>query len=223
MLSVSDTGTGMDPETVARAFEPFFTTKEAGQGTGLGLAMVYGIVKQSGGDIRVLTEPGRGTTFRICFPRLESGEEASRETTPFLLRPGGSGSETILVLEDETSLRGLIRQVLVRRGYTVLDTGDPHEAIRICEQRAETIDLLVTDVIMPGMNGPQVVERVARLQPQMRILYISGYTAKALLDHGIGQNVSFFAKPFSPEALARKIREVLDAPSHLAEDKDEPE
>ncbi len=211
MLSVSDTGAGMDQETVARAFEPFFTTKEPGQGTGLGLAMVYGIIKQSGGDIRVFTEPGQGTTFKIYFPRLESGEETARESAPFSLRPGGTGTETILVLEDEMALRALVRQVLVRRGYTVLDTGDPAEAIAICEHRGDTIDLLITDVIMPGMSGPQVVERVSRLHPEIRILYTSGYTAKALIDHGVGQPFSFFAKPFSPEALASKVREVLDA------------
>ena len=211
MLSVSDTGAGMDAETLARAFEPFFTTKESGQGTGLGLAMVYGIVKQSGGDIHVSTEPGQGTTFRIYFPRLESGEEAARESAPFSLRPAGSGTETILVLEDETALRELVRQVLVRRGYTVLDTGDPAEAIAICERRGDTIDLLITDVIMPGMSGPQVVERVSRLHPEIRILYTSGYTARALIEHGVDQRFSFFAKPFSPEALARKVRDVLDA------------
>ncbi len=218
MLSVADTGAGMDRETVARAFEPFFTTKEPGQGTGLGLAMVYGIVKQSGGDIRVFTEPGHGTTFKIYFPRLEEGEEAARESPPFSLRPGGTGSETILVLEDETALRELVRQVLARRGYTVLATGDPSEAIRICEQRGETIDLLITDVIMPGMSGPQVVERVIALHPGMRILYTSGYTAKALIDHGVSSHVSFFAKPFSPEALAAKVREALDAPLNIGED-----
>jgi PAS domain S-box-containing protein len=211
MLSVSDTGAGMDQETVARAFEPFFTTKEPGQGTGLGLAMVYGIVKQSGGDIRVFTEPGHGTTFKLYFPRLESGEETARESAPFSLRPAGSGTETILVLEDETAVRELVRQVLVRLGYTVLDTGDPAEAIAICKQRGDAIDLLITDVIMPGMSGPQVVEQVIRLHPEIRILYTSGYTAKALIEHGMGQHVSFFAKPFSPEALASKVREVLDA------------
>jgi PAS domain S-box-containing protein len=216
MLSVSDTGAGMDAETLARAFEPFFTTKEAGKGTGLGLAMVYGIVKQSGGDIHVLTEPGRGTTFNIYLPRLESGVEAVVESPPFSLRPSGQGSETILVLEDETSLRSLIRQVLVRRGYTVLDTGDPDEAIRICQQRGITIHLLITDVIMPKMSGPQVVEHVIKLCPEMRILYVSGYTAKALAQLESGPTspgqpgISFFPKPFTPEALADKVREMLD-------------
>ncbi|HTA41061.1 MAG TPA: response regulator [Bryobacteraceae bacterium] len=217
MLSVSDTGAGMDKETVARVFEPFFTTKEPGEGTGLGLAMVYGIVKQSGGDIRVLTAPGRGTTFKLYLPRLQRGVEATTETPPFLLRPVARGSETILVLEDETSLRGLIRQILTRRGYTVLDTGDPAEAIHICEQRGDSIALLITDVIMPKMSGPQVVERVSRLRPEMKILYTSGYTGKTLKQYGVGdragQNgIAFFAKPFTPDGLARKVREVLDAP-----------
>jgi two-component system, cell cycle sensor histidine kinase and response regulator CckA len=214
----------MDAETVARAFEPFFTTKEAGKGTGLGLAMVYGIVKQSGGDIRVITEPGRGTTFKIYFPRLESGVEATVESPPFMLRPSGHGSETLLVLEDETALRSLIRQVLVHRGYTVLDTGDPSEAIRICEQRGATIDLLITDVIMPKMSGPQVVERVIKLCPEMRILYTSGYTARALAELGTGPTspgqpgISFFAKPFTPESLADKVREMLDEPLDMLDD-----
>ncbi len=220
MLSVSDTGAGMDQETMARAFEPFFTTKDPGKGTGLGLAMVYGIVKQSGGDIRIFTQPGQGTTFRIYLPRLESGVEAAKESPPFFLRPLGHGSETILVLEDETALRNLIRQVLVSRGYTVLDTGDPTEAIRICE-RGGTIALLVTDVIMPKMSGPQVVERVIKLRPDMKILYTSGYTAKALVQHGVGQagigqnGIAFFAKPFAPEALAAKVREVLDSSAEI--------
>ncbi len=218
MLSVSDTGGGMDKDTVARAFEPFFTTKEQGKGTGLGLSMVYGIVKQSGGDIRVFTERGQGTTFRIYLPRLEGGVEAIAEDSPFLLRPAGQGSETILLLEDETALRGLMREVLVRRGYTVLDSGDPAEAIRICEQHRESIALLITDVIMPKMSGPQVVERVLETLPSLRILYISGYTGRALVQNGVGRigpgqsRISFFAKPFTPEALASKVRAVLDAP-----------
>lgn len=216
MLSVSDTGAGMDKETVARVFEPFFTTKEPGEGTGLGLAMVYGIVKQSGGDVRVLTAPGRGTTFKIYLPRLTKGVEAAAETPPFLLRPISRGSETILVLEDEASVRGLIRQILTHRGYHVLDTGDPAEAIRICEQSGDSIALLITDVIMPKMSGPQVVERVIRLRPGLRILYTSGYTGRALRQYGIGERVghngiAFVAKPFTAEGLARKVRDVLDA------------
>lgn len=211
MLSVSDTGAGMDKETVARAFEPFFTTKGPGQGTGLGLAMVYGIVKQSGGEIRVLTAPGRGTTFKIYLPRLENAVETAPETPPFLLRPAAQGSETILVLEDETALRRLIRQVLTDRGYTVFDTGDPVEAIRICERHEDEISLLVTDVIMPKMSGPKVVERITEVRPTMKILYTSGYTGKALKQYGVGQNgISFLAKPFTPEGLARKVRDVLD-------------
>jgi len=223
MLSVADTGGGMDQETLARAFEPFFTTKEAGQGTGLGLAMVYGIVKQSGGDIKVFTEPGRGTTFRIYLPRIDSDEETPRETAPFSLRLSGRGSETILVLEDETALRSLMRKVLAERGYTVLDTGDPEEAIRICAERGETIDLLVTDVIMPKLSGPQVVERVLAIHPDMKVLYTSGYTAKALIHHGVGQSVSFLAKPFSPESLEAKVRQVLDSESDIEDDAEESE
>jgi PAS domain S-box-containing protein len=223
MLAVTDTGSGMDPETLARAFEPFFTTKEPGKGTGLGLAMVYGIVKQSGGDIRVSTAPGQGTTFRICFPRLVGAVESVMESAPFKLRgllspTPDRGSETILVLEDEPALRALMRRALSGRGYTVFDTGDPGEAIRICEEHGCAIDLLLTDIIMPKMSGPQVVERVMGMCPRLRILYTSGYTGNALTQHGFSpesvdhETISFFAKPFTTEALAKKVRQILDLP-----------
>jgi len=210
MLAVSDNGSGMDKETAARAFEPFFSTKDPGKGTGLGLAMVYGIVKQSGGDIQIDSEPGRGSTFRIYLPRLEDGEEDAVEPPPFFLRKR-LGSETILVLEDENALRALVRQVLVRNGYTVLDTGDAAEAVRICGEYEGNIALLVTDVILPQMTGPEAAAQALEFRPEMKVLYTSGYTANALIHRGAGQQEAvFFAKPFTPDALARKVREVLD-------------
>jgi PAS domain S-box-containing protein len=209
MLSVTDTGSGMDPDVAARIFEPFFTTKEVGKGTGLGLAMAYGIVKQSGGDIQVYTEPGRGTTFKIYLPRLPQTFEAVPESSPFDLRPL-KGTETILVLEDEQSLRNLMRQVLSGVGHTVLDTGDPDEAIRFCEEYPGEIALLVTDMVLPKLSGPQVAERLLKLRPAMRIIYTSGYPGKAATSP-LRQQGSVFEKPFTPDALIRKVRQTLDS------------
>jgi two-component system, cell cycle sensor histidine kinase and response regulator CckA len=211
MLTVTDSGSGMDSETAARVFEPFFTTKEIGKGTGLGLAMTYGIVKQSGGDIRVYTELGRGTTFKIYLPRLERAEEPAAESVPFNLRKV-QGTETILVLEDENALRGLIRQVLSRAGHTVLDTGDPEEAIQLCQRHPGDIALFITDMVLPKLSGPQVAERVLQLRPGVRIIYTSGYPGKASIPNRLRQyGTTFFEKPFTPDTLVRKVRAVLDA------------
>jgi hypothetical protein len=211
MLAVSDTGSGMDLETAARVFEPFFTTKEIGKGTGLGLAMAYGIVKQSGGDIRVYTDVGRGTTFKIYLPRLERAEEPAAEPAPFSLR-AMRGTETILVLEDENALRGLIRQVLSGAGHTVLDTGDPDEAIQLCERHPGDIALFITDMVLPKLSGPQVAERVLQIRPGVRIIYTSGYPGKATIPNRLRQyGTTFFEKPFTPDTLVRKVRAVLDA------------
>ena len=211
MLTVSDTGSGMDAETAARVFEPFFTTKELGKGTGLGLAMAYGIVKQSGGDIRVYTEAGRGTTFNIYLPRLERAEETVAEPAPFSLRKV-QGTETILVLEDEDALRSLIRRVLCQAGHTVLDTGDPEEAIRLCERHTGDIALFITDVVLPKLSGPQVAERVMQMRPGVRVIYTSGYPGKGSIPNRLRQNgAAFFEKPFTPDTLVRKVRAVLDA------------
>jgi CheY-like chemotaxis protein len=211
MLAVSDTGSGMDSETAARVFEPFFTTKEIGKGTGLGLAMAYGIVKQSGGDIRIDTKVGRGTTFKIYLPRLERAEESIAEPAPFSLRKV-EGTETILVLEDENALRGLIRQVLSRAGHTVLDTGDPDEAIQLCERHPGDIALFITDMVLPKLSGPQVAERVLQIRPGVRIIYTSGYPGKATIPNRLRQyGTTFFEKPFTPDTLVRKVRAVLDA------------
>jgi len=211
MLAVSDTGSGMDSETAARVFEPFFTTKEIGKGTGLGLAMAYGIVKQSGGDIRVYTEVGRGTTFKIYLPRLERAEEPAAESAPFNLRKV-EGTETILVLEDENALRGLIRQVLSKAGHTVLDTGDPDEAIQLCQRHPGDIALFITDMVLPKLSGPLVAERVMQLRPGVRVIYTSGYPGKASIPNRLRQfGTTFFEKPFTPDTLVRKVRAVLDA------------
>jgi len=210
LLSVSDTGTGMDAETAARVFEPFFTTKEPGKGTGLGLAMAYGIVTQSGGEIRVDTQAGRGTTFRIYLPRVEPEANPEAEAIPFELHPGRHG-ETILVLEDEESLRALIRQVLSSEGHTVLDTGDPDEAIQLCRAHAGEITMLIADIVLPKMSGPQAAMQIAQICPDVNIIYTSGYPGKA---QGPGNPLpdgsEFLEKPFSADTLLRKVRAVLE-------------
>jgi len=208
MLAVSDTGTGMDAATQSRIFEPFFTTKEQGKGTGLGLATVYGIVKQSNGYIWVYSEPGRGTTFKIYLPRTEAGAKAAAE----MPKPGLSrGSETILLAEDEESLRRLTRQVLENSGYRVVTASSGEEAERLAESHAGTIHLLLSDVVMPGMSGRELVERLAPRLPGMKVLYMSGYTDDSVLQHGIAaEQVNFVQKPFTPSLLTRRVREVLD-------------
>ena len=212
MLAVSDTGTGMDKETAQRIFEPFFTTKDFGKGTGLGLAMAHGIVKQSGGDIRVYTEPGLGATFEVYLPRLDRAEEVLVEPTPFNLRTV-QHAETILILEDEDALRSLIRQVLCKAGHNVLDTGDPHEAIRLCERHFKDISLFITDIVLPKMNGNIVAERILQLCPEMKIIYTSGYPGKADIPNmGNDSGTAFLEKPFTPDALMRKVRAMLDYP-----------
>jgi two-component system, cell cycle sensor histidine kinase and response regulator CckA len=209
MLAVSDTGSGMDAETQARIFEPFFTTKEEGKGTGLGLATVYGVVTQSEGHIRVYSELGKGTTFKIYFPRAdEPGHKArtdDREHTASL-----RGSETILVAEDATPLRVLTCALLENGGYKVLAAENGMEAIKLAERWDQPIDLLLTDVVMPGMSGRELADRLAVKRPEMKVLYMSGYTNDAIVRHGVLEpGIFFLEKPFSQEALARKLREVL--------------
>ena len=208
MIAVSDTGIGMDPETQKQIFEPFFTTKEMGKGTGLGLATVYGIVKQSDGFIWVYSEKGVGSAFKVYFPRIPEQNELplEKQQEPEHLE----GTETVLVAEDETALRTLIRETLGGYGYTVLEAGDGKEAAEISCRYENPIHLLITDVVMPHMSGRELADRVTAARPEARVLYISGYTDDAIIHHGvIGPNTAFLQKPFSPTGLARKVRVIL--------------
>ena len=208
MLAVSDTGTGMDEETQARIFEPFFTTKELGKGTGLGLSTIYGIVKQSGGNIWVYSEVGRGTTFKIYLPRVdaEAQEYKHASATEEVL----NGTETILLVEDEEMVRKLARQILATQGYRVLEATNGEEALRMCEHDQEPIELLLTDVIMPEMSGPELAERLHRLRPELRVLFMSGYTDDAIVHHGVlAEGAHFIQKPFAPDVLSRRVRQIL--------------
>jgi PAS domain S-box-containing protein len=213
LLSVTDSGVGMDPETLARIFEPFFTTKEPGRGTGLGLSTVYGIVEQSGGHVEVWSEPGRGSAFRIYLPQVSAEEAPSPEPSPGARVPRDTrGSEIILLVEDDAQVRTLVERILVHLGYTVLAASNPTEAIDRSERFPQRIDLLLTDVVMPRMNGRQLYERLRNSRPDMRVLYMSGYTEKAFaMDGGNGADVTLIQKPFEPDALALRIREMLDA------------
>ncbi|MGH9749227.1 MAG: PAS domain S-box protein, partial [Candidatus Polarisedimenticolia bacterium] len=210
MLAVSDTGVGMDADTRAHLFEPFFTTKA--QGTGLGLATVYGIVKQSEGYVWVYSEPGQGTTFKVYLPRAEEGARPRAAEEPTAPPPPSPGSGTVLVVEDEEVVRNLVHEILDRCGYTVLEARDAQDARRICDEYRGEIDLLLTDVVMPQMNGRALANAVIAMRPSMRVLYMSGYTDDAVVRHGIlEQHVAFIQKPFTPDGLARKVRETLEA------------
>ena len=211
LLTFSDTGCGMDPETRAHVFEPFFTTKEVGKGTGLGLATVYGIVKQNNGYIEVSSEPGKGTQFKIYLPyALDQGVYPVTEETPAEAAVGGS--ETILLAEDEESVRAIACEFLASLGYTVLVAEGPEKALRLATEHPGEIQLLLTDVIMPGMNGRDLSLRLREIRPAIKSLFISGFTADVLSQRGIlADGVNFLAKPFSRDKLACKVREVLDA------------
>jgi signal transduction histidine kinase/ActR/RegA family two-component response regulator len=210
MLAVSDTGIGMTKEVQMRIYEPFFTTKEKGKGTGLGLSTIFGIVKQSGGNIWVYSEPNEGTTFRIYFPKAGDVEDPVVETPP---TPVLTGSETILLAEDQDDVRFVASESLRRYGYHVLEAKNGGEALLICEQHPLPIQLLLTDVVMPRMNGRELALRLLELRPDLRILYMSGYTDNAIVHHGILEpDVAYVQKPMVPETLARRVREVLDSP-----------
>ncbi len=211
VLMVADTGVGMDRETQSHIFEPFFTTKEQGKGTGLGLATVYGIVKQSGGYIWVYSEPGKGATFKIYLPSLE--EEVPSGAPPGERRKTYRGTETILVVEDDASVRQLVADVLKSQGYRVLAAADAEDAAKTSTRYGQTIDLLLTDLVMPKLNGRQLAEHLAFLRPGMKVMFMSGYTDDAIVRRGLLRpGVAFIQKPFTPQTLVRKVRAVLEAP-----------
>jgi two-component system cell cycle sensor histidine kinase/response regulator CckA len=206
MLSIHDTGQGMDEETKKRIFEPFFTTKD--KGTGLGLATVYGIVKQNSGSISVYSEPGVGTTFKIYLPRTAE-QNSTREKAGRIAPP--TGHETILIAEDETMVRNLAKTVLSMHGYKILEARNGGEAYLLCKKQDEKIDLLLTDIIMPNMNGKELYEQLHQLRPELQVLYMSGYTEKIIAEQGVlDGSVNFLPKPFTIESLTKKVREVLD-------------
>ncbi len=217
MLSITDTGHGMDAVTRARIFEPFFTTKERGKGTGLGLATVYGIVKQSKGDIWVYSEPGAGATFKIYLPHTLPAPAQERGTRAPSVATGGS--ETILLVEDEDAVRVIAERILLGAGYKVLAAADPSEALRLCKQHGDEIRLLLTDVVMPKMSGRQLAGKLLAMQPELAVLYMSGYTDNAIVHHGVlDPGTHFIAKPFAAGELTRKVREILDGRKRDPED-----
>jgi CheY-like chemotaxis protein len=207
MLAVTDTGTGMSRETQARVFEPFFTTKEKGKGTGLGLAMVFGIVRQSGGTIWLYSEPGHGTTFKIYLPRTDDSQSVVAKSTP---PPRYEGVETVLVVEDDPSVRQVVVSILVRLGYRVLAADTPEHARELCRS-PETIHVVISDVMMPLTSGPELVAELLSLRPSLKTLFISGYTDNSIVANGtLDAGMQFLQKPITPDGLARKLREVLD-------------
>jgi two-component system, cell cycle sensor histidine kinase and response regulator CckA len=209
VVQVTDQGSGMDPTVVAHIFEPFFTTKKPGKGTGLGLAMVYGIVKQSGGEILVQSQVGEGTVFEIFFPVV--GEAVSFQEAANTLTPLPSGSETILFAEDEPGVRALAQAVLSSAGYRVFEAANAREALAISEAHAGRIDLLLTDVVMPGMGGRELADRIAEARPESKIVYMSGHIPDLAMRHGVkAADVAYLEKPFSALGLAQMVRSVLD-------------
>jgi two-component system cell cycle sensor histidine kinase/response regulator CckA len=209
VLTVTDTGCGMDLETQSHLFEPFFTTKEQGKGTGLGLATIYGIVKQSGGHITAYSEVGHGTTFNVYLPLTK--EEADKANHPAPASVSPRGVETILLVEDEESLRSVTREFLTNKGYQVVVAEDFNNALEVAGNGELHIHLLMTDVVLPGASGPKLAERLAASRPEMKVLFVSGYTADALVHRDMHrEEFAFLSKPFSLNTLAQKIRTILD-------------
>jgi two-component system, cell cycle sensor histidine kinase and response regulator CckA len=209
MLAVSDTGHGMDESTRARLFEPFFTTKTPGKGTGLGLSTVFGIIKQSGGSLDVSSQPGKGTTVRVFLPSIDQPVAAEAEV---ISRVAARGHETILLVEDDEMVRTLVRETLEREGYTLLDAADSAEARNISDNYKGRIHLLVTDVVMPRISGRELAEQMVGARPDIKVLYMSGYTDTAIIQSGLQQgSIAFLQKPFTPSALTQKVREVLES------------
>ena len=212
MLGITDTGVGISAETLPHIFEPFYTTKESGRGTGLGLSTVYGIVKQSGGHISVNSELGKGTTFKVYLPRVQDSA-ASAQKTEWKETATGKGKETILLVEDEPAVRELARLVLSEHGYTVIEAQNSEDAVRLAGRHGSEIHLLLTDVVMPGMSGHDLAKHLTALHPNLRVLYMSGYTYNVMGDNGtLEEGLSFLQKPFTPQALAQRVREALDRP-----------
>ncbi|HJX30568.1 MAG TPA: response regulator, partial [Thermodesulfobacteriota bacterium] len=208
LLSITDTGIGMTEEVREQIFDPFFTTKEKSKGTGLGLSTVYGIVKQSGGDIYVYSEPGKGTTFKVYLPRVfEPPEDLKKATREEIFL----GKEMILIVEDDRMVRRLAVDILRRQGYRVLEATEGGEALVMCEKEKEAIDLILTDIVMPHMSGPEFIERLRQVRKDFKVLYMTGYTDEAIVRHGIlEEGIELIHKPFTIQKLSRKVREVLD-------------
>lgn len=212
ILSISDTGNGIEPSALGHVFEPFFTTKEKGKGTGLGLTTVHRIIKESGGDIWVGSEAGHGATFSICLPQAK--QAAERGEIPAAPRPVNGGHETILLVEDEEGVRRLLSHILHKRGYQVLEASDGNEALRIFAQQASEIELVLTDMVMPHMSGRELAERIRQERPELKVIFMSGYTDDVLVRTGaLSPGMSFLQKPLRPEVLAAKLREALDSPA----------
>ncbi len=212
LLSITDTGHGIDSAAINHIFEPFFTTKQKGKGTGLGLSTVLGIVREAGGDIWVQSAPGEGATFTLCLPRRTQTHEPT-DTAP-APRTTGSGTETVLLVEDEDGVRRLLQYVLNKRGYKVLEAASGEDALEVFEKHSAEIDLVLTDIVMPKMNGRELADRLREIRPELKVVYMSGYTDDVLVRTGaLGPGMSFLQKPLRPDVLAAKVREALDSPS----------
>ena len=211
MLAVSDTGSGLDEASRARIFEPFFTTKKLGQGTGLGLSTVHGIIKQSGGHITVYSEVGQGATFKVYLPRLRQPVPAEAAAPPSCTLD--RGTETILLVEDEDMVRQVARRILEMHGYTVLEAASGHDALLVSQKTQGPIHLMLTDVVMPGMSGGQTAERLQAQRPELKVLFMSGHTENSIVHHGVlDPGVAFIQKPFRSDLLVHKVRQMLDQP-----------